>query len=208
VAQLLLPVALLTLACCASPAFSQLSAPSCPARPEVGAAVPEPLELRSRHGVLRVDLSFRTSPGPQGAREYCYVSPQGREAPTLRVQPGDLLVLRLHNEEPPDGAALQHPAHAASSGPAQPSGRRMSHAGRKRCTPNAMGKGTTNVHFHGLAIPSVCHQDDVLDTLIEPGSAAFEYRFRNRFAWTRDSPRSPVTRITITRPSSRRQITG
>jgi hypothetical protein len=30
---------------------------------------------------------------------------------------------------------------------------------------------STNVHFHGLNIPPLCHQDDVINTLIQPGSA-------------------------------------
>jgi len=27
---------------------------------------------------------------------------------------------------------------------------------------------STNLHFHGLTIPAVCHQDDALQTLIAP----------------------------------------
>jgi len=37
---------------------------------------------------------------------------------------------------------------------------------------------STNLHFHGLTIPPVCHQDDVLNTSIQPGDAPFQYRFR------------------------------
>jgi FtsP/CotA-like multicopper oxidase with cupredoxin domain len=37
---------------------------------------------------------------------------------------------------------------------------------------------STNLHFHGLTIPPVCHQDDVLKTSVQPGDAPFEYRFR------------------------------
>ena len=37
---------------------------------------------------------------------------------------------------------------------------------------------STNLHFHGLTVPPVCHQDDVLKTSIQPGDAPFEYRFR------------------------------
>ena len=36
----------------------------------------------------------------------------------------------------------------------------------------------TNLHFHGLAIAPVCHQDDVLKTAINPSDAPFEYRIR------------------------------
>ena len=41
-----------------------------------------------------------------------------------------------------------------------------------------MSPTSTNVHFHGLTIPPVCHQDDVLNTLIQPGDHPFEYRLR------------------------------
>jgi FtsP/CotA-like multicopper oxidase with cupredoxin domain len=34
---------------------------------------------------------------------------------------------------------------------------------------------STNVHFHGLNVPPICHQDDVLTTLIQPGKPAFKF---------------------------------
>jgi FtsP/CotA-like multicopper oxidase with cupredoxin domain len=37
---------------------------------------------------------------------------------------------------------------------------------------------STNLHFHGTTVPPVCHEDDVLHTLIQPGDPPFEYRFR------------------------------
>jgi FtsP/CotA-like multicopper oxidase with cupredoxin domain len=41
-----------------------------------------------------------------------------------------------------------------------------------------MTRESTNLHFHGLTIPPLCHQDDVLHTSIQPGEPPFEYRFR------------------------------
>ncbi len=41
-----------------------------------------------------------------------------------------------------------------------------------------MSASSTNLHFHGLTVPPVCHQDDVLKTSIAPGDPPFEYRFR------------------------------
>jgi len=46
------------------------------------------------------------------------------------------------------------------------------------CEGGTMNAVSTNLHFHGLTIPPVCHQDEVLKTSIQPGDAAFEYRFR------------------------------
>lgn len=39
-----------------------------------------------------------------------------------------------------------------------------------------MGPSATNLHFHGLAVPPVCHQDETIKTLVEPGDPPFEYR--------------------------------
>jgi len=41
-----------------------------------------------------------------------------------------------------------------------------------------MSAVSTNLHFHGMTIPPVCHQDEVFKTSIRPGDPPFEYRFR------------------------------
>jgi FtsP/CotA-like multicopper oxidase with cupredoxin domain len=41
-----------------------------------------------------------------------------------------------------------------------------------------MTANSTNLHFHGISAPPLCHQDDVLHTLIDPGDRPFVYRFR------------------------------
>jgi FtsP/CotA-like multicopper oxidase with cupredoxin domain len=46
------------------------------------------------------------------------------------------------------------------------------------CTSDSMTATSTNLHFHGLTVPPVCHQDDVLATSVNPGDPPFEYRFR------------------------------
>lgn len=141
---------------------AQQKALTCPVRPAAGSVVGEPKNLYSAHGELRVDLRYRTSVDAAGQTHYCYVSSDGSEAPTLRVKQGDLLVLRLKNEEPPGGGPTQH-QHAA---PAQ------------GCTTGVMSPTATNLHFHGMSVPPVCHQDDVLHTLIQPQDRPFEYRLR------------------------------
>jgi len=40
-----------------------------------------------------------------------------------------------------------------------------------------MSDFSTNLHFHGLSIPPVCHQDEVIHTTIEAGTS-FDYRIR------------------------------
>jgi FtsP/CotA-like multicopper oxidase with cupredoxin domain len=109
------------------------------ARPAPGSIVGEPADVRSKDGVLSVDLTIRNSQEPDGSVRYCYTDAEGHESPNLRVSPGDLVILHLKNE--------------------------------------LTNLSPTNLHFHGLTIPPVCHQDEVLKTSVQPGEA-FEYRFR------------------------------
>src|ERR1700722_15964804 len=98
-------------------AFAQRSAPPmCPSRPAAGSVVGEPEELRSQKGVLRAELMYRESVDASGQTLYCYVSKDGGEAPTLRLKPGDLLILRLKNEE----SSPSHPAAGKTPGDPMP----------------------------------------------------------------------------------------
>jgi FtsP/CotA-like multicopper oxidase with cupredoxin domain len=159
-------------------AKAQSATPDPCQRPAPGNTVAEPEDLRSRNGVLSVELAYRKSTNENGSAHYCYIAPDGSEAPTLRVKPGDLLILRLKNEIPADEAPS-----ASAAGPAP----RAIHAAKSSAHPMRMAvdcagaemtAASTNIHFHGLDVPPVCHQDDVLNTMIEPGARAFEYRFR------------------------------
>lgn len=138
---------------------------TCP-RPAVGSVAQEPTDLRSVNGVLKVELAYRDYLDTDGQRRYCYVAQDGSQAPTLRVSPGDLLILALKNE---------------LSQPVQPMGMAMGLAApsaMETCAGTVMNAASTNLHFHGLSVPPVCHEDDVLRTWIQPGDPPFEYRFR------------------------------
>jgi FtsP/CotA-like multicopper oxidase with cupredoxin domain len=147
----------------ASGALGQSAAAEACRRPTAGAAVPEPEDLRSENGVLKLELTYRSSLEPNGSHRYCYSYKNRSEAPTLRLKPGDLLILRLKNELSPP-PTTKKPTSAMHS---MPGG----------CTGGLMNLAATNLHFHGLDLPPVCHADDVLNTLIEPGRP-FEYSFR------------------------------
>jgi FtsP/CotA-like multicopper oxidase with cupredoxin domain len=140
---------------------------TCP-RPSAGSAVPEPEDLRSQNGVLKVDLTERNATESSGSTRYCFLDSAGNQSPTLRLNPGDLLILNLKNDlsDSGHGAAPAIHAHAKSQTNADP------------CKSGAMTATSTNLHFHGLTVPPVCHQDDVLKTSIQPSDAPFEYRFR------------------------------
>jgi FtsP/CotA-like multicopper oxidase with cupredoxin domain len=116
-----------------------------------------------------VELTAHNAKQSDGTTRYCFVDENGSESPTLRVSPGDLVILTLKNDLTvlTSGAAMAHRhAHedAAKNG--------------NSCTSELMTRESTNLHFHGLTIPPVCHQDDVLHTSIQPGDTPFEYRFR------------------------------
>jgi FtsP/CotA-like multicopper oxidase with cupredoxin domain len=148
-------------------------------RPEPGSAVPQPADLRSRDGVLQLDLAIYNHKQPDGSTHYCYLTPDGTLSPTLRLKPGDLLVLRLRNKLIDFSPAASGADHV-SDDPATPISGPLCVSKKKTdpCNSGAMTPISTNVHFHGMVVPPVCHQDDVLKTSIEPDDPPFEYRLR------------------------------
>ncbi|MFY9949202.1 MAG: copper oxidase, partial [Candidatus Sulfotelmatobacter sp.] len=156
-------VVIIFCSCCWSAAAAQ-----CPARPASGTVVQDALSLYSTGGILNAGLTMGYSVDAAGYSHYCYKyqSAAGTvEAPTLRVNPGDQLVLNVVDGITPDGASSKSAMHQMSMTPAA-------------TTCGDGGTATlqsTNVHFHGLNVPPICHQDDVLDTLIQPGTAGFGY---------------------------------
>jgi len=166
------PFAVLVLCLCATPlAFAQSTNPEACSRPAAGSEAREPADLRSQAGVLQVDLTLRNGPAANGQMRYCYVTPDGTQSPTLRLQPGDLLILRLKN-------ALTEPATPSAPIHQHTAAKTNADATTDPCQRGEMTATATNLHFHGLAIPPVCHQDDVLKTTINPSDAPFEYRIR------------------------------
>jgi FtsP/CotA-like multicopper oxidase with cupredoxin domain len=121
------------------------------ARFSAGSATTAPPELESQNGVLEVTMKFLTVTDSQGLVRYCYVTDTGLQAPTLRVNPGDQLIIHFQNDLP---AA----AHSSSTA----------------CNGN-MSATATNIHFHGMNVAPVCGQDEVVHTLIAPGQS-FDYK--------------------------------
>ncbi len=140
----------------------------CP-RPSAGSIVAEPPDLRSHNGLLQVDLTIYQSSDRDRSDRYCYVDSKGNESPNLRVKPGDLVIINLKN-------GMAAPAPGSSTG------HHHSHAGDAQeeaaCSSGLMSATSTNLHFHGLTVPPTCHQDDVLNTSIQPSDPPFQYRFR------------------------------
>jgi FtsP/CotA-like multicopper oxidase with cupredoxin domain len=144
-----------------------LEAQECPARPDPGTIVADPYNIVSQNGALSAKFVMEHSVDKFGYTHYCYkysASGQTVEAPTLRVNPGDQLDLELVNKIKEDDSKS-----AAMAMPAAVSGQTTCGNG------GAMTLESTNVHFHGLNVPPLCHQDDVIDTLIQPGFPSFKY---------------------------------
>ena len=135
-------------------------------RPEPGSEVLQPEDLRSDHGVLKVNFKFVVDADALGHTRFCYLYSDGAQAPTLRVKPGDELILSLENDIPP-GPPRKTPPRSMDMAMSMDS-----------CSAGPMSALSTNLHFHGLTIPPVCHGDDVLHTVVGPSAAPFEYHFR------------------------------
>ena len=119
--------------------------------------------------MLKVDLTIRNTAEADGSTRYCYIDGNGNQSPNLRLKPGDLLILRLKN----DLTSTDHGSGAAND----------PHAAMEKstasCGAGSMTATSTNLHFHGLTIPPVCHQDDVLKTSIRPGRSGVRVSVSN-----------------------------
>lgn len=140
---------------------------NCP-RPLAGSVVSDPASLRSHNGALHVELTIRNAIGPHGSLLYCYRDAAGEESPTLRVKPGDRVIIDLKNDL---GGGITTPIAADHA-------HKEMQMGKNPCDSGIMSATSTNLHFHGLTIPPDCHQDDVLKTSIQPGGPPFEYKFQ------------------------------
>src|SRR5262249_8343218 len=143
-------------------AHAQTLATLCP-RPVAGAEVENPPELRSKNGVLelRLHLRYQQTIIGEGPPRYCYITDDGWESQTLRVHQGDRLIIHLRNELP-KWQGYQPPVHHMPTDDPD-------------CAPISMDPSVTNLHFHGMTIPAVCHQDEVIHTAVAAGKE-FDYR--------------------------------
>jgi FtsP/CotA-like multicopper oxidase with cupredoxin domain len=156
--------------------------PSCPPRPNPGTVVTNPTELTSQNGVLTADYTFRSSFDNLGYLHECYIYQTGQgpvEAPTLLLNPGDRLDLKLTDRltylpPPPPVAPKAAKSTAGMAGMAGMAGRTTP---GDPCSGGTMVATSTNIHFHGLNIPPICHQDEILMTDIENTDGPFEYNF-------------------------------
>jgi FtsP/CotA-like multicopper oxidase with cupredoxin domain len=152
-----------------------LAAEDCPAYPATGSVANDPYSISSQNGVLTAKLTLAHSVDQNGYTHYCYkydAAGQVVEAPTLRVNPGDTLNLEVVNRIDDKDAAKTRIKMAGTT----MAGMKMSGSPGQICGDGGDATlDSTNVHFHGLNVPPTCHQDDVIDTLIQPGSPGFKF---------------------------------
>src|ERR1700722_16301399 len=142
------------------PTWAQVS---CPARPASGSVVADAPSLTSQNGILSAEFVMGHSVDEFGYTHYCYNYQSANgvvEAPTLRLNQGDTLELKVVDRIGGDDVGMKMDA---------PAGKTCGDTG-------AMPLQSTNVHFHGWNVSPNCHQDDVLTTLIQPGTPGFGYK--------------------------------
>src|SRR5262249_20296297 len=108
-----------------------------------------------------------------GTSRYCYLTSDGKPSPNLRLKPGDLLIIHFKNDLTDLAAGTPEIDRALAGGPICTAKKTVD-----ACASGAMSALPTNLTFHGLKVPPVCHQDDVLRTSIQPDDPVFEYRLR------------------------------
>jgi FtsP/CotA-like multicopper oxidase with cupredoxin domain len=121
-----------------------------------GSVVQPPPSLSSSLGVLRVSFSYQTTTDSNNRQLFCFMTPSGMQNPTLQVNPGDRLIVKITNNTPvgTNPMVLNPP----------------------NCGVNTMTTASVNIHFHGVNISPACGWDEVIKTIVNPGQT-FQYNF-------------------------------
>ena len=136
-----------------------------------GSVVASPPQLTSTNGQLEVNFSFETGVDANGLTRYCYINPDtGDQAPTLRVNAGDQLIIHFTNDIPAAAAAQA----AAMPGMVMKADASPATTADTLCNATTLNSTSTNMHFHGMNVSPACHQDEVLHTIVNPGQE-FDY---------------------------------
>src|ERR1700678_1907825 len=156
---------------------------ACPTRPSPGTVVSNPLDRFSGNSVLSGAFPVRSEVSTYLEECYIYQNSTGPvEAPTLHLNPGDQLELsltdRLTYVPPPPPTKQSAMTDMAKMSDAAKMPASQGAATHDPCDGGTMVSTSTNIHFHGLNIPPLCHQDEILNTDIENPDPAFKYKFR------------------------------
>jgi FtsP/CotA-like multicopper oxidase with cupredoxin domain len=135
----------------------------CP-RFKAGSVVHNPRALFSSNGVLAVRFSYQHTFDNDGTELLCFMTPDGLENPTLRVKPGDHLIITITNNTP-STPAIMPPLDLPT------------------CANPQATQSSINIHYHGTNTSPACHQDEVIKTIINSGET-----FQYNVAFPKDEP--------------------
>jgi FtsP/CotA-like multicopper oxidase with cupredoxin domain len=149
----------------------------CP-RFTAGSVIHQPPALFSQNGVLNVRFSYQTTTDSFGRQLFCFMTPNGLENPTLHVNPGDTLNITVTNNTPSTEIGDQtnesdEPFNAPNCGDTTFELKAVAPSTTPPAT-SGMTAGSMNIHYHGTNVTPACHGDNVVKTLINPGST-FQY---------------------------------
>ena len=144
---------------CGNAESKKASPPTPCARLTPGSRVAQAPDLFSRNGALVVNLTYNTMVDTNGITRYCFVTSDGMESPTFHIHPGDRLTLHVTNNVP------------------DPMTMNMAIPPSDVCGASSMTGASVNLHLHGTNTPPVCHQDEVINTMINTGET-FTYNFQ------------------------------
>jgi FtsP/CotA-like multicopper oxidase with cupredoxin domain len=138
-----------------------------------GSVIQQPPALFSQNGVLNVSFSYQTTTDSFGRQLFCFMTPSGLENPTLHVNPGDTLNVTVTNNTPAvtpteTGVTTElfNPPNCGNTTAIE--------LNPATSALNTMTGGSMNIHYHGTNTTPACHGDNVVKTLINPGST-FSY---------------------------------
>jgi FtsP/CotA-like multicopper oxidase with cupredoxin domain len=127
----------------------------CP-RPAAGSVVQNPPALFSSGGFLQVRFSYQHAFDSDGRELFCFMTPDGKQNPTLHLNPGDRLLITITNNLPAG-------TDSSSMGLNAPN-----------CGSSVINDASVNIHYHGTNTSPTCQQDEVIKTIINPGDT-FQY---------------------------------
>ena len=129
----------------------------CP-RPAPQTEVLPPPDIYSTNGEINISMNYYTSVDDAGRTLFCFVTSDGKESPTLHVNPGETIKIQLTNMVP--------------AAPGAPSEKMFTPT--QACGNTEMTISSVNMHFHGTNTSPKCHSDEVINTLINSGET-FQY---------------------------------
>ena len=138
-----------------------------------GSVVQQPPTLFSQHGVLNVSFSYQTTTDSFGRQLFCFMTPSGLENPTLYVNPGDTLNVTVTNNTP---VVLPSAPNVTTEkyNPPNCGDTTEIELNADTVAAGTMTGGSMNIHYHGTNTTPGCHGDNVVKTLINPGTT-FSY---------------------------------